>query len=266
MGGGSLSIEFGILGVSSGRRCVLVIGADLRHPAAVGRDQHFTLDRFRDQFRSGPISPSPASAATSCRGSSALGVACHRGCRTSFSWLATCRRSLVAGRSVLARHPMVRCQPCVRTAQPLGLSFSGLVLGLPRLEHPCRPVGHHHHRLGVGHHRADALDLPQYRGHAARDRLQRHRARVSVANHRLGFAHAFSSFRFRGCCAGSRSWLRVADSRWSKSRLRQRLTRAHLRSRSEPSCATDATSVPSCLKIMPRVRPRPPCALGESCA
>ena len=42
--------------------------------------------------------------------------------------------------------------------------------------------------------------------------------------------------------------------------------RHYLRSRSEPSCATEATSVPSCLKIMPRVRPRPPCALGESCA
>ncbi len=41
---------------------------------------------------------------------------------------------------------------------------------------------------------------------------------------------------------------------------------AHLRSRSEPSCATEATSVPSCLKIMPRVRPRPPRALGESWA
>ena len=40
----------------------------------------------------------------------------------------------------------------------------------------------------------------------------------------------------------------------------------YFRSRSEPSCATEATSVPSCLKIMPRVRPRPPCALGESCA
>ena len=31
-------------------------------------------------------------------------------------------------------------------------------------------------------------------------------------------------------------------------------------------CATEATSVPSGLKIMPRVSPRPSCALGESCA
>ena len=40
----------------------------------------------------------------------------------------------------------------------------------------------------------------------------------------------------------------------------------HLRWRSEPSCATEATSVPSCLKIMPRVKARPSCALGKSCA
>jgi GYF domain 2 len=42
--------------------------------------------------------------------------------------------------------------------------------------------------------------------------------------------------------------------------------RAYLRSRIEPSWATEATSVPSGLKIMPRVRPRPPRALGESWA
>ena len=40
----------------------------------------------------------------------------------------------------------------------------------------------------------------------------------------------------------------------------------HLRWRTEPSWATDATSVPSGLKIRPRVNPRPSCALGESCA
>src|SRR4051794_16503849 len=44
------------------------------------------------------------------------------------------------------------------------------------------------------------------------------------------------------------------------------LKRRHLRCRSEPSCATEATRVPSCLKIMPRVSPRPPRALGESWA
>jgi hypothetical protein len=48
--------------------------------------------------------------------------------------------------------------------------------------------------------------------------------------------------------------------------LRQGVKRQDLRSRTEPSCATDATSVPSGLKMRPRVSPRPPCALGESCA
>lgn len=38
------------------------------------------------------------------------------------------------------------------------------------------------------------------------------------------------------------------------------------RSRTEPSWATEATSVPSGLKISPRVRPRPFCALGDSMA
>ena len=42
--------------------------------------------------------------------------------------------------------------------------------------------------------------------------------------------------------------------------------RGYLRWRTEPSWATDATSVPSGLKIRPRVNPRPSCALGESCA
>jgi len=37
-------------------------------------------------------------------------------------------------------------------------------------------------------------------------------------------------------------------------------------SRTEPSWTTEATSVPSGLKIKPRTRPRPPCALGDSLA
>ena len=57
--------------------------------------------------------------------------------------------------------------------------------------------------------------------------------------------------------------IRAGRTDTANARSRQR---AHLRWRSEPSCATEATSVPSCLKIMPRVRPRPPCALGESWA
>ena len=38
------------------------------------------------------------------------------------------------------------------------------------------------------------------------------------------------------------------------------------RSRTRPSCATDATSVPSREKISPREKPRAPAMLGESCA
>lgn len=56
------------------------------------------------------------------------------------------------------------------------------------------------------------------------------------------------------------------NSRWSSGQSERAGQRLHLRWRSEPSCATEATSVPSCLKIMPRVRPRPPRALGESWA
>ena len=63
------------------------------------------------------------------------------------------------------------------------------------------------------------------------------------------------------------------NSRWPSTAPTPRVTtshapreRIHLRSRTEPSCATEATSVPSGLKIRPRVKPRPSCALGESCA
>ena len=58
----------------------------------------------------------------------------------------------------------------------------------------------------------------------------------------------------------------VADRFGRERRATRTPERVHLRWRTEPSCATDATSVPSGLKIRPRVRPRPPCALGESCA
>ena len=36
--------------------------------------------------------------------------------------------------------------------------------------------------------------------------------------------------------------------------------------RTRPSCATEATSVPSRVNISPRAKPREPCRLGESCA
>ena len=50
------------------------------------------------------------------------------------------------------------------------------------------------------------------------------------------------------------------------SRGRRNRPSAHRRRRTEPSWATEATRVPSGLKIRPRVRPLPPCALGESWA
>ena len=56
------------------------------------------------------------------------------------------------------------------------------------------------------------------------------------------------------------------NSSWSSAALTPTLERYDFRWRTEPSCATDATSVPSGLKIRPRVSPRPSCALGESCA
>ena len=68
-------------------------------------------------------------------------------------------------------------------------------------------------------------------------------------------------------------WMYRWMLRWQLSQTelveRRRLSvrkRHCLRSRTEPSCATEATSVPSGLKIMPRVSPRPSCALGESWA
>ena len=59
---------------------------------------------------------------------------------------------------------------------------------------------------------------------------------------------------------------RVANRTGRARRAGPRIMRQALRWRTEPSCATEATSVPSGLKIRPRVRPRPSCALGESCA
>jgi hypothetical protein len=77
----------------------------------------------------------------------------------------------------------------------------------------------------------------------------------------LPLSPAASSSRYRGCIAGCHAgWRR--KRRWPSAAAPE----DHLRSRIEPSCATDATSVPSGLKIRPRVSPRPPCALGESCA
>ena len=84
---------------------------------------------------------------------------------------------------------------------------------------------------------------------------------------------AFRRLGSAGCCAfgvplttGRTATGQPLSADFSIERTAYSPVNDHLRSRSEPSCATEATSVPSCLKIMPRVRPRPPCALGESWA
>lgn len=43
-------------------------------------------------------------------------------------------------------------------------------------------LDHHHHRLGLGAGVLDALDLPQHRGYAARDRVHRQRLAGAVAH------------------------------------------------------------------------------------
>ena len=113
----------------------------------------------------------------------------------------------------------------------------------------------------------DALGLPQYPGHAARSL----------------FIGTGLEFLWRAIVAAIASifiipipWVYRWMWQWMASQtvLAERgaptgkrvVGRIHLRWRSEPSWATDATSVPSGLKIRPRVNPRPPCALGESCA
>ena len=55
-------------------------------------------------------------------------------------------------RPVLAAHQVDRRESQPRTAQPLGLSFYRLVLGLYRLEPADGHLRHHHHRLGLGRH------------------------------------------------------------------------------------------------------------------
>ena len=81
-------------------------------------------------------------------------------------------------------------------------------------------------------------------------------------------SHGSPNFRVRGKTFVTYVVNHHGDGRvalWLNAARGERLSRQR-RSRSEPSCATEATSVPSCLKIRPRVRPRAPCALGESWA
>src|SRR5262249_9083349 len=59
-------------------------------------------------------------------------------------------------------------------------------LGLFRLEYPDGPCDLHHHWLGLGLYGADALDLPQHPGDAARARLPGRRVAIPLACDRGG--------------------------------------------------------------------------------
>ena len=58
--------------------------------------------------------------------------------------------------------------------QPLGLSFSGSFWAYLGWTILAAISSHHHHRLGLGLRCLDALGLPEYPGHTARNHLQRH--------------------------------------------------------------------------------------------
>src|SRR5258708_28516766 len=63
------------------------------------------------------------------------------------------------GRTVLARNQVVRCELRVEWAAAWAW-FLRFILGLSGLEHPVCLVHHHHYRLGVGLHGANAMDVP----------------------------------------------------------------------------------------------------------
>ena len=167
-------------------------------------------------------------------------------------------------RPVLAVPQMVRREPRVQraAARPRLLRLD---LGLFRLEHPAGASPSSPSSAGRG-------STPRgCAGFAATSRARGAKSSSTAPGWNISGVRSWSRIALRlhhpdsvgvslVCRAGS-----VADSYWSSEALTQRV-RTYLRSRTEPSCATDATSVPSGLKIRPRVSPRPPCALGESCA
>jgi hypothetical protein len=150
-------------------------------------------------------------------------------------------------------------------AQPLGLSFSGsfwAYLGwmLLTVISFITIIG-----LGLGLCRASALDLPQHPGHAPAGRIQGYRTTISLAHHRRVGPELADHPDSLGLALDDALAV-VANRAGGANRLRGHVSVHYPRSRTEPSCATEATSVPSGLKISPRVRPLPPCVLGESCA
>ena len=149
--------------------------------------------------------------------------------------------------------------------QPLGLEFLRLGLGLPWLDHPARFFPSSRSSAGRGFTRRKCD------GSAGTSRARG--AKSSSSGPGWSFCGAPSCLTrlhlHHPDSVGDRwftgGWCR--RSCWSRgARLTPTPERGHLRWRTEPSCATEATSVPSGLKIRPRVKPRPPCALGESCA
>ena len=101
-------------------------------------------------------------------------------------------------RSVLDGPAMDRRQSQLRTASSCRSAFNGSALGYIGWQRADVRLRHHHHRLGLGDHRLDALDLPQHRRHAARGHLHRHRAWKCCGERSCSRSAAASSFRFRG--------------------------------------------------------------------
>src|SRR5262249_4631188 len=151
---------------------------------------------------------------------------------------------------------LVRRKPCLERPAA-GSQLLRFVLGLSRMDGADGDLLHHHHRLGLGLCRAGALDLPQRPGHAAAGRVQGHGTAISLARYRLPAPERADHPDSLGVALDD-ALAAVADRARGAERLRKRVSLVHLRSRTEPSCATEATSVPSGLKISPRVRPRPP--------
>ena len=185
------------VGTSSARAVLFVIGFLLVIPApwvAVWFYRWVVVRAFT--CRDGPISASPARSAISGTCSSrwcSLGYAgandllLHRilviPVQASLSWMLL--RWIAANLSFERPAAADRLQRQRRSAYR-------------RLAIPAGRLRHHHHRLGLGDHGLDALDLPQYRGHATRGRFQRPPDWRCCGEPSCSRSAAASSFRFRG--------------------------------------------------------------------
>ena len=173
-GGGPLSIDLGLWDFL-GRSLVFVDRISAGDPGALGGDQLLPVDGV----------PPPRAAAAQSR--------LHRPGRRYLVRLrrdgavSLCRFDAASQFLQYRRHCRFRRYLSWMTVrwiaanlssngQPLPIAFNGSALSLCRLARADVHLGHHHHRLGVGHHCLDAMDVPQCQRHAARDRLQRDRA------------------------------------------------------------------------------------------